>query len=437
MFRYPTAMFTSARIVQFRRFAVIFGRLFRFSPHIRQIPQFAVTVARVDFVLRALLKHLFRLAEVFFRAPPELVAQAEMIVDEFTAAFQRVFVPVQRVFERVYVYLLAVVAFREHEFQVCVVRFLHEFAVQVLRLFKIFEHKAALRLLSFGGYFCRVRILGKRLFVPFAAETPIAFPQSAPHEVPVLSALFAAICEMYGDFNAMAQELAGVETLRSDFVSNVSHEFKTPLAAIEGYAALLQNKNLSSEKAQEYLGKIISNAHKLSVLTGNILHLSKLENQQNLLNTQQFGLAEQIRKTILMPESEWSAKNISFDLTLPDVQYCGDAGILFHVWYNLIGNAVKFSEQNGAVRIELRTAPDKISVMIEDHGCGIDEKTLPHIFEKFFQGDTSHSTEGNGLGLALVKRIVTLCRGEKLVRSEPGKGTAFTVILPVNKEYAL
>ena len=249
--------------------------------------------------------------------------------------------------------------------------------------------------------------------------------------------IFAAIREMYGDFNAMAQELAGVETLRSDFVSNVSHEFKTPLAAIEGYAVLLQNRNLSSEKAQEYLGKIISNAHKLSVLTGNILHLSKLENQQNLPNTQPFGLAEQIRKTILMLESEWSAKNISFDLTLPDVQYCGDAGILFHVWYNLIGNAVKFSEQNGAVRIELRTAPDKISVMIEDHGCGIDEKTLPHIFEKFFQGDTSHSTEGNGLGLALVKRIVTLCRGEILVRSEPGKGTAFTVILPVNKEYAL
>ena len=242
--------------------------------------------------------------------------------------------------------------------------------------------------------------------------------------------MFGAIREMYGDFNAMAQELAGVETLRSDFVSNVSHEFKTPLAAIEGYAALLQNKNISSDKAREYLEKIITNAHKLSVLTSNILNLSKLENQKNLPCQKSFDLAEQIRKTILMLENEWAEKNISFDLDLPDVPYCGDAGILFHVWYNLIGNAIKFSEQNSTVRIALRTVLNKITVSIEDHGCGIDEKTLPHIFEKFYQGDTSHSTEGNGLGLALVKRIVTLCRGEILVKSVPGAGTTFTVILP-------
>ena len=242
--------------------------------------------------------------------------------------------------------------------------------------------------------------------------------------------MFAAIRDMYGDFNAMAQELAGVETLRSDFVSNVSHEFKTPLAAIEGYAALLQNKNISSAKAEEYLGKIISNAHKLSVLTGNILNLSKLENQQSLPGAKPFDLSEQIRKTILMLENEWTAKNISFDLSLPDVRYCGDAGILFHVWYNLIGNAIKFSEQNGTVRIELRTAAEKLYVTVEDHGCGIGEKALPHIFEKFYQGDASHSTEGNGLGLALVKRIVTLCGGDILVKSEPNKGASFTVILP-------
>ena len=243
--------------------------------------------------------------------------------------------------------------------------------------------------------------------------------------------MFAAIREMYGDFNAMAQELAGVETLRSDFVSNVSHEFKTPLAAIEGYAALLQNKDLSSDKAQDYLGKIISNAHKLSVLTGNILNLSKLENQNNLLNRKPFDLSEQIRKTILMLECEWAVKNLSFDLSLPNTRYCGDAGMLFHVWYNLIGNAVKFSEQNGTVRIELRTAAEKIYVSVEDHGCGIDEQTLPHIFEKFYQGDTSHSAEGSGLGLALVKRIVILCGGEVLVKSEKNKGSEFTVVLPV------
>ncbi len=242
--------------------------------------------------------------------------------------------------------------------------------------------------------------------------------------------MFGAIREMYGDFNAMTQELAGVETLRSDFVSNVSHEFKTPLSTIEGYAALLQNKDLSSEKAQEYLAKIILNAHKLSVLTGNILNLSKLENQKSLPNQKNFNLAEQIRKTILMLESEWAAKNISFDLVLPDVQYCGDMGILFHVWYNLIGNAIKYSEQNCTVRIELRTVPGKIYVTVEDYGCGIGAEALPHIFEKFYQEDTSHSAEGNGLGLALVKRIVTLCNGEILVKSEPKNRTAFTVILP-------
>ena len=243
--------------------------------------------------------------------------------------------------------------------------------------------------------------------------------------------MFAAIREMYGDFNAMAKELAGVETLRSDFVSNVSHEFKTPLAAIEGYATLLQDKNLSSDKAQEYLGKIISNAHKLSILTGNILNLSKLENQNNVPNRKPFDLSEQIRKTILMLESAWEEKNISFDLSLPDIQYSGDAGMLFHVWYNLIGNAIKFSEKNSAIRIDLRTAENKVYVTVEDHGCGIDEQTLPHIFEKFYQGDTSHSADGNGLGLALVKRIVILCGGEILVTSKKNQGSEFTVVLPI------
>jgi len=165
-------------------------------------------------------------------------------------------------------------------------------------------------------------------------------------------------------------------------------------------------------------------------VTGNILNLSKLENQKSLPNQKNFNLAEQIRKTILMLESEWAAKNISFDLVLPDVQYCGDMGILFHVWYNLIGNAIKYSEQNCTVRIELRTVLGKIYVTVEDYGCGIGAEALPHIFEKFYQEDTSHSAEGNGLGLALVKRIVTLCNGEILVKSEPKNGTAFTVILP-------
>lgn len=242
---------------------------------------------------------------------------------------------------------------------------------------------------------------------------------------------FGAIREMYGDFNVMAQKLAGVETLRSDFVSNVSHEFKTPLATIEGYVALLQNKNLSSDKAQEYLNKIVANTCKLSALTGNILNLTKFENQESVTDKKNFRLDEQIRKAILMLESEWSAKNIEFDLELPATVFFGNEGMLFHVWYNIIGNAVKFSPKNSSVHINIHTMENKINVCTEDHGCGISAEAMPHIFEKFYQGDTSHSTDGNGLGLALVNRIVTLCGGEILVKSQSEKGTAFTVILPL------
>lgn len=243
--------------------------------------------------------------------------------------------------------------------------------------------------------------------------------------------MFGAIREMYGDFNAMAQKLAGIETLHTDFVANVSHEFKTPLSAIEGYAALLQSSTLSAGRAKEYLDRIISNTQKLSVLTGNILTLTKLEHQETIAEKLPFRLDEQIRKVILLLEEAWEAKEISFDLELPSAEYCGDAGILFHVWYNLIGNAIKFSAPKGTVRIELRTDRGNIFVTVEDHGCGIAADALPHIFEKFYQCDTSHSAEGNGLGLALVKRITDLCGGQISVRSTPGEGTAFTVRLPV------
>ena len=221
--------------------------------------------------------------------------------------------------------------------------------------------------------------------------------------------MFGDIREMYGDFNAMTQQLAGVETLRSDFVANVSHEFKTPLSAIEGYAALLQGSDVPPERAREYLGKIVSNAQKLSVLTGNILTLTKLERQERVTETSSFRLDEHIRKAILLLEHEWSAKEISFDLTLPPVEYRGDAGILFHVWYNLIGNAVKFSPEKSTVRVQLRAAEDNVEVEVEDTGCGIEADALPHIFEKFYQGDTSHSAEGNGLGLAICRSVCQQC----------------------------
>ena len=243
--------------------------------------------------------------------------------------------------------------------------------------------------------------------------------------------MFGTIREMYGDFNAMVHKLAGVETLRSDFVSNVSHEFKTPIAAIEGYATLLQNKNLTKERAQEYIEKILSNARKLSTLTGDILNLTKLENQNDVPDKKNYRLDEQIRMAILMFEAEWSAKDIQFDLDLPEIFFLGNDGMMLHVWHNLIANAVKFSERNSAVHIEMHTAEGKIFVCIRDEGCGISQEALPHIFEKFYQGDSSRSTEGNGLGLALAKRIVALHGGEISAESRQGEGAAFTVALPL------
>lgn len=240
------------------------------------------------------------------------------------------------------------------------------------------------------------------------------------------------IREMTRRFNAMTYDLSHIEALRSDFVVNVSHEFKTPIAAIEGYAMLLQNPALSPERHEHYVGKILDNSGRLSTLSSNILMLSKLENQETVPQYQKYRLDEQIRKSILRLENKWAQKGIEFDMELPRQIYYGCEPLLDQVWSNILDNAIKHSPQGGVIQVGIQETERALTICIADQGSGMSEEVKKHIFEKFYQGDSSRGEEGNGLGLALVRRIVDLCRGEISVESTPGKGSAFFVSLPKN-----
>lgn len=240
----------------------------------------------------------------------------------------------------------------------------------------------------------------------------------------------AEIREMARHFNAMTYDLSHIETLRSDFVVNVSHEFKTPLAAIEGYATLLQNERLSPERYRHYVEKILDNSQKLSHLSSSILMLSKLENQETVPPYKEYRLDEQLRRSVLNLENKWTEKNIEFDMDLPKQMFYGSEQLLDQVWCNILDNAIKHSPQDSVIHVSIHRSEDRLFVRISDHGEGMSEEVQKHIFEKFYQGDSSRKAEGNGLGLALVKRIIDLCRGEIMVQSTPGRGTTFQIALP-------
>ncbi len=239
----------------------------------------------------------------------------------------------------------------------------------------------------------------------------------------------AELRQMARNFNLMAKELQSIEMLRSDFVENVSHEFKTPLTAIEGYAALLQRKKLSEEKRQEYTRKILQNTKRLSGLTHSILLLSSLENTDAVPGGEEYLLDEQIREIILDSEPQWSAKNIRLEIDLEECTCFADRDLLAHVWQNLLSNAIKFAPEGGYIRIRLRNRAGRPVVSIADNGPGIEPDVQKRIFEKFYQADPSRSVEGSGLGLALVKRIADLSKAELTLRSVPGMGSEFTVKL--------
>ena len=237
------------------------------------------------------------------------------------------------------------------------------------------------------------------------------------------------IMEIYTGFNLMAHELSSTEILQTDFVSNVSHEFKTPISAIEGYSTLLQGSENLDHNQREYVDKILLNTRRLSSLVGSILLLSKLENQQIPTNQSSYRLDEQIRQSLVAQEIAWSQKDIELDVELERVSYLGNEPMMRHVWDNLISNAVKFSPQGGTIKLRLTRKPEKLVFTIEDQGSGLSEETQKHIFDKFYQGDSSHKQEGNGLGLALVKRILTIEKGQITAENIPEGGCRFTVTL--------
>lgn len=238
-------------------------------------------------------------------------------------------------------------------------------------------------------------------------------------------------------FNRMASELERSEMLSTDFVNNVSHEFKTPLAAIEGYATLLQTPDLTPGKRDFYTEKILLSTRRLSELTGSILELSRLENSELKLERSPFQLDEQIRECILTCEGAWTEKNIELDVDLDEIVFSGNADLLARVWQNLIGNAVKFSPAGGRVSVSLKetSVGDDRSIIftVTDEGPGMTAEQMDRIFEKFYQGETAHSEEGAGLGLALAKKIVDLHGGNIHVESETGRGSTFLVKIPGNQ----
>lgn len=238
---------------------------------------------------------------------------------------------------------------------------------------------------------------------------------------------FDAIIE---NLNKMAEELGSIETLRTDFISNVSHELKTPLAQMQNYATLLKAPNLSEEKRYEYANAIMTSTKRLSDLITNILKLNKLENQQIFPEFKEFDLSEQLCECLLNFENIWEQKNIEIETDIAEeIVVYSDSELLSLVWNNLLSNAFKFTEDGGKVSVSLTADEEKISVSVKDTGCGMSQSTGEHIFDKFYQGETSHSVQGNGLGLALVKRVVDIVKADISVQSEVGKGSAFTVVL--------
>lgn len=236
--------------------------------------------------------------------------------------------------------------------------------------------------------------------------------------------------EIIDCFNKMAQELGSLETLRTDFIANVSHEMKTPLSVIQNYGTLLQTPNLSEEKRMEYAKGVSDGSHRMADMITNILKLNHLENQQIFPNTGEFNLGEQLCECLLQYENVWEKKAIDINTDISEnVMIKADRELLSLVWNNLFSNALKFTPSDGTVSVYLTTNETFAIVKIQDTGCGMSPEVGAHIFEKFYQGDTSHASQGNGLGLALVKRVIDILHGEITVESTVDIGTTFTVMI--------
>lgn len=239
--------------------------------------------------------------------------------------------------------------------------------------------------------------------------------------------------DLIRSFNTMAEELGSIEIFRSDFINTFSHEFKTPIVSIRGFARQLSSGDLSKEMQAEYADIIVSESERLVNMSSNILLLTKLENQQIIPNVKPYSLDEQLRDSILVLERFWNSKKIEWTIDLEPITYLGNADMMQHIWINLISNAVKFSPDGSTISVLAKSSENSITVTVADNGIGMDADTSQRIFEKFYQGDSSHTTAGNGLGLSVAKRITELCGGSITVESAPNKGSVFCVILPLCK----
>lgn len=238
--------------------------------------------------------------------------------------------------------------------------------------------------------------------------------------------------ELSDSFNKMAEELGSIELLRTDFINNFSHEFKTPIVSLKGFAKLLKDDNLSIEERNEYLDIIISESQRLSTLATNVLNLSKIENQRIITETKSFDLTESIRHSILLLETNWMKKDLQLDINLEEITYYANEELLNQVWLNLLDNAIKFTPEKGRIEINLVAFNDFITLKIKDSGCGMTSEVKKHIFDKFYQGDISHTIQGNGLGLTMVEKIIKLHKGYIEVKSQVNKGSIFIVSLPIS-----
>jgi signal transduction histidine kinase len=300
-------------------------------------------------------------------------------------------------------------------------------------IFKIIASRVRIALLSYlviGSFL--VILLAKRVVRPMLKLTSATQEVAKGNfDIQIESKGSDEITQAIQNFNMMTRELKSIEYLRKDFINSVSHEFKTPIASIQGFAKLLQSENLSDEERHEYTQIIIEETSRLSKLSSNILNLSKLENQEIVGKKILFSLDEQIRRTILLLEPEWSKKKIEFDIELENTQYTGDEELLQQVWINILSNAIKFSDDESSISVNLYNEGPIVKIKISDTGIGISEEIQERILEKFYQGDKSHTHGGNGLGLSIAKRIVDICGGSIYVESILGNGTSFIVELQV------
>ncbi len=240
--------------------------------------------------------------------------------------------------------------------------------------------------------------------------------------------------QLIHSFNEMTRELDGIELFRNDFINNFSHEFKTPIVSIRGFARELEKGDLDEETRREYAAIVAQESDRLARLSTSVLELTKLENQQIITDKTSFYLDEQLRRCILSQEQTWSQKSIDVIPELEETFTFANEELLWHIWSNLLSNALKFTPEGGIVRITLQKQGEHVKVKFTDTGIGMTEEVKAHIFEKFYQGDPSHHTKGYGVGLTMVAKVVSLCHGRIEVESREGEGSVFTVTLPVEKE---